>query len=660
MQLVEDIESLITKDFQRSQSKCYHNRSRKRKSFEKDMKGKFFACLIIICAFFLSVTGQVKIKHQSTNPTDKNESPQFFPLSELKEGMTGTARTVFSGSEPTAFNVEILGVLPSAIGPKQDLIIGRISGGGADRTHVFAGMSGSPVYINGKLVGAISYAFPFSKEAICGITPISQMIEIFEKNQNKTAKPRKPRRFSFAELASFDGQLEFPSQAKVTSSLLSGVHSTSKLRTLAGQSFQPIATPMTFSGFSQSTLDKFAPQLLSVGLLPVSSVGGNSKLTPIKKADATTLLGGDSVVMQLTRGDYSMSAAGTVTLRNREKIYAFGHPWLSLGSSNLPMSESHVVTVVPSINNSFKLTVPDAMVGSMTQDRATGVFGKLGKVPKMIPVKINLVTSRAQQKSFNFEVAKDDFLTPILLNIAIYNSIIADERVLGGSTTEISGEIKLKDHDSVKIDRRFAGPQASPSAAASVMLPVRALMQSRFDNLEILGVELNLQTEEDVQTAVLERIGVNKTEVRAGEEFEIQAFVRADSGRIFVQKIPVKVPIDTPTGPMTVSVGDGASIQFMSATTKFVPKTLAELVSVLNKIKKSDRLYVQAHRVTKGAVIGASELPNLPPSVLATINSSRRVGGVLPTVQSLVTEQEIPPADFLISGKQTIAIEVIK
>ncbi len=624
------------------------------------MKVKFTVCLLLACGFLISVSGQTKVNYGTEKTSKKNQSPQFFPLSELKEGMTGTARTVFSGSTPENFNVEILGLLPDAIGPQQDMIVGRISGGGADRTQVFAGMSGSPVYINGKLLGAIAYAFPFSKEAICGITPISQMVEIFEESEIKSSEKREPRSFSFAELASTSTDPTFPVQATVSSSILSGLDQNSPLQVLVGQRFQPIATPLAFSGFSQATLNKFAPQLMNVGLLPVAAVGGGSKITPLKKADETTLLGGDSVVMQLTRGDYSLSAAGTVTLRVGEKIYAFGHPWLSLGTSNLPMSESHVITVVPSISNSFKLTVPDAMVGTMTQDRATGVFGKLGEVAKMIPVKLNLTTSRNQNKTLNFEIANDDFLTPLLLNIAIYNSITANERSIGNSTVDITGEIKIKGGDSVKIGRRFAGPQASLLAASAVAIPVSVLLQSRMEGLNIAGLELTLKTQDDVKTAVLERIGLSKNEVRAGEEFEIQAFVRSDSSKIFMEQISIKVPADTPPGKLMISVGDGSAIQSLSATSKFVPKNVAELVDILNNLKKNDRLYVQMHRVTNGAVIGASELPNLPPSVLATINNSRVAGGFQPTLQSLVSDQTVPQAEFIISGRQTIAVEVVR
>lgn len=624
------------------------------------MTTKIIACLLIVSAFCLSVFSQTLAKNEVKISNSNNANSQFFPLSDLKEGMRGTARTVFRGSAAEEFNVEILGVVPGAIGPKKDLIIGKLSGGGADRTAVFAGMSGSPVYIDGKLVGAISYSFPFSKEPICGITPISQMLEIFEEKQTNKTSSSEPRTFSFAELASTNWKPNFPNGATVQSSILAGGNPNSSINSVIGQTFQPIATPIAFSGFSQETLNVFAPQLMSLGLLPVAAGGGAASITPMAKFNDNTLRGGASVSMQLARGDYSLAAAGTVTLRDGEKIYAFGHPFLNLGSSDLPMSESHVVVVVPNLNNSFKLSVPDAMVGAMTQDRSTGVFGKLGQAPKMIPVKLNLQTSRGQTETLNFEVVKDDFLTPLLLNITIYNTLIANERGIGDATIELKGEIKLKNNESVKIERRLTGAQAALLSAGSVAVPANVLLRSRFNDLEISEINLNMTSNDGSKTATLERAAIDKSEVRPGEQFEVQAFVRADSGRIFVQKIPVKIPADTPAGTLLVNVADGNMAQQVSAAQQFTPKTLGELVKTMNSIKKDDRLYVQLYRVTNGAIIGAKELPNLPPSVLATLNNERTSGGFKPTIMTVLTEQEIPPAEFLITGQQVLTIEVVK
>lgn len=623
------------------------------------MNLKFLACLIMICACCSFNFGQIQVKNKSYKASIENNPQNFFPLSELKEGMTGTARTVFRGVKPDDFNVEIIGIVHGAMGPKQSMIIGKISGGNVDRTSVFAGMSGSPVYIDGKLVGAIAYSFPFSKEAICGITPIRQMISIFEKKEITSAKRKKSREISFADIVSANLNPNFPNKTIISASTLKTASEKPSLRKLAEQTFRPIATPVTFSGFSEATLEAFRSQLAQVGLLPVSTIGGSAPLSPLKRADETTLRGGDSLIIQLTRGDYSMFAAGTVTLRNKEKIYAFGHPFLNLGSADLPMAESSVVTVIPSLQNSFKLSVPRSTVGSMKQDRATGVLGKLGAASKMIPVKLNLRTSRNRQKNLNFEVAKDDVLTPFLLNMTVYNSIVANEKRLGNLTIDLKGEVKIKDHDPIYLEHRFSSARAAMSVANKISAPVKVLLESAFDGTEIDKIELHLKLDEGLQAASLEQISVNKTEVRAGKEVEIEAYVRANSGKLFSQKIPIKIPRDTPSGTLMITVGDGNSLQFSSELSKFMPKNLAELINKINKLKRNDRLYVQIHRVTKGVIIGPKELPNLPPSVLATLNSPKMAGTFKPTVRTILKETEIPPAKFIIFGKKKLEIKVI-
>jgi SpoIVB peptidase S55 len=618
------------------------------------MEVKFYPVLTFLLVFCAGVFAQTAVKYDSHSLNVLSSGTQILPLDQVKEGMHGVARTVFRGSEPEEFNVEILGVVPGAVGPKQDMIIGRLSGGGADRTSVFAGMSGSPVYIDGRLVGSISYSFPFSKEPICGITPIEQMIAIFESKRGvKTAS--NPKAFSFGELASTSWKAGVSGNAAAAT-----VMADSTVPSLAGLSFQPIATPLSFNGFSQETLNMFSPQLMSAGLMPVASVGGAAKLSPLKAATADTLLGGTSVSMALSRGDYSMVASGTVTLRDGDKIYAFGHPFLSLGTSDLPMTESHVVAVVPNMNNSFKLAVPDAMVGAMTQDRNTGVFGKLGQAPKMIPVSLTMTTSRGQTQTYNYEVVKDEFLTPLLLNITIFNSIASNERGMGDATITLDGTVDIKGEKSLKLERRFTGGQAGQSAAGSVAVPVSALLRSGFDNLEVKQINLNVTATDGSRQATLERVSLDKTEVKAGDSFEVQAFIRSEAGQVFVQRTPVKVPDGTPAGSLIVSVGDGGTLQQVSASRVFVPKTASDLISTINDIKKSDRLYVQTYRVTNGAIIGSKEMPNLPPSVLATLNNDRTAGGITPTVLTVLTEQEIPQAEYIISGQQVLTIDVTK
>lgn len=586
--------------------------------------------------------------------------PQIFPLSQIKEGMRGTARTVFTGSEPQEFGVEILGIVPDSIGPHQDMVIGKLSGDLAMRTFVFAGMSGSPVYIDGKLVGAVSYSFPFAKEPICGITPIEQMISIFEKNANPKTFFGANRAFSMSDLRSDLWNANKPSNFANDRPLMSGMSINSALTQVAGQRFVPIATPVTFSGISQSTLDIFAPELTKAGIMPVAAVGGGSRISAMKKADATTLVGGDSVVVQLARGDVSIAAAGTVTLRDGDKIYAFGHPYFGLGSTDLPMNESHVVTVVPNANNSFKLAVADATVGSMKQDRATGIYGVLGQAPRMLPVRLKLTTSRGRNEEVNFESAIDEFLTPLIVNVGLQNTIGAIERTLGDTTIEVRGEITVRGEENIKIDRRFAGGQAAAFAASAPAVPLAALLKANFEGLEITAVNLTLAVTEGSKTAALERIAVDRTQLRAGDVLNFSVFSRTDSGSLIEQPMSVTIPKDAPTGALSLTIGDGNSVQATAASQQFVPKTAAELIKTINSIKRPDRLYAIVFKTSTGAIVGVSEMPALPPSVLATMNNDRSAGGAKAATQKILLETSLPASDYIVTGSQTLAIEVIR
>ena len=619
---------------------------------------KRFLQVLLVAVTIAVLSGLAVAQKAAVGASPKDA--RLFALEDLRPGMKGTARTVFSGTEPEEFGVEILGVLPGFPAPRQSAIIARLTGANVEKTGVFAGMSGSPVYIDNKLVGAIAFSFPFSKDPIAGITPIQQMIDIFEKGSaGETQHPKEPHAVSFAQLASTEWKPTLPKMAIGSNSLIAPVSEGSRLIPLMGQQITPIATPVVFGGISQESLAMFAPQLMANGLLPVSGVGGSAGMTPLRKATDKTLIPGTSVSVQLVRGDYSIAASGTVTFRDGDRIYAFGHPFLGLGASDMPMSETAVVTVISNLNNSFKLSVPGEMMGSISQDRASGVFGQLGLAPKMIPVKINLHTSRDRTETYAYEIANDSFLTPLLLNITVFNTITSSERSLGDSTITIKGAINVKGQEPIEVDHRFSAANSPVLAAGSVAGPISSLLGSGFDDVQIEGVSLDISSSDTKYAGTLERIALSKTEARRGESIEIQAYVRTESGKQFVQRIPVKIPEDAIPGQLLVFVGDGGALQEGSAARAFVPQDLGQLVQAINKVKKSDRLYVKLFRITPGAVIGTSELPNLPPSVVATLNSDRNSGGYTPTVLSAVYEMELPPAEFVISGQQLIGLDIV-
>jgi hypothetical protein len=617
-----------------------------------------FAGLLALTAFAPNAPAQGAAERpaRTANASAQNDA-RLFPLEDVRPGMKGVGRTVFAGTETQEFGVEVLGVLDGYPNPRQSAIIARLTGANVEKTRVFAGMSGSPVFIDGRLVGAVAFAFPFAEEPIAGITPIRMMIDNFER---KADAPRStlPRTYSFAKLASTDWTSELPKSAVVGSSLLTAA--SPRLSSLAGQQMIPIATPVVFSGVSQEALARFAPQLQAGGLVPVAGVGGGSTITPMAKATEKTLLPGSSVTVQLVRGDFALSAAGTVTWRDGERIYAFGHPFLSLGVADMPMSESSVVTVVSNLNNSFKLATSGRMVGSISQDRSTGIYGQLGRAPKMIPVNVTVQTSRDHSEKYTYEIVNDPFLSPLLLNITLYSTLTATERSLGDSTISVSGTIDVKGQEPIKLERRFSSNTAGPQAAGAVATPVATLLSSGFDDVEIGAINVQIASSDERRAGTLERIALDRAEVKRGETVEVQAFVRTDSGRQYVQRIPVEIPLDVPPGQLVLFVGDGGTLQQALAAQNVVPKDLGQLVGALNRVKKNDRLYVKLFRITPGAVVGTDELPSLPPSVVATLNSERSSGGFTPTVLSPLSEKELPAAEFVIEGQQLIGINVIR
>ncbi|QQS34006.1 MAG: hypothetical protein IPM50_05365 [Acidobacteriota bacterium] len=599
---------------------------------------------------FLTLIAFSAVFTQTSSTASSPRPAPNFPVSELREGMRGTAKTVFRGNKSEEFGVEILGVLPNWIGPKQDLIIGRLFGENAERTFVFAGMSGSPVYIDGKLVGAISYSFPFAKEPICGITPFEQMTADVERFAALGPAGFVPPTFSAAELTS---PIWKPSAA-IPQTL-------SASRGGAFETFRPIATPVSFAGISQAVLDMFAPQLTSAGIVPVAApTGSSSRLGGLKTATPTTLLGGDSVVVHLARGDIQLSAAGTVTARDGDNIYAFGHPFFSLGSSDLPMSESHVVTVVPNANNSFKLAVPDDMVGSMTQDRATGILGQLGTAPKMLPVKINFTSSRGKREELVFESAIDEFLTPLIMSVGVTNILSSNERSIGNTTIDMKGKIRIKGEKPIDLTRRISSGQAILFAGGAPAVPLGALLRANYPGVEIEGIDLDINVSEGARLASVDKIWVDKQQVRPGDNINVSIAEKAAGGKISVRTVPVTIPRDAAPGIVTLTVGDGSLVQALAATTQFAPKTPAAFVETFNGLKKPDRLYVLLTSAKPGLVIGSSELANLPPSVAATLGSDRSAGATKATTNTVLLEMELPQGENIVGGSQTLTLEIIR
>ncbi|MFN7944848.1 MAG: SpoIVB peptidase S55 domain-containing protein [Blastocatellia bacterium] len=622
---------------------------------------RFVSLFLLVALTVVTVSAQTRAPRSDKQPVSGSGSSatEFFPLDQVRPGLRGVGWTVTQGSEPEKFECEILGLLKGFQNPNRNAVIIKLLGEKFQHTGIFQGMSGSPVYIDGKLLGAVAFGFQFAKDPIGGVTPIQEMVDIFEQRQEKSEHKSSPRSYSFSEIAFNEKSREF---ADFVNSL-SG-QAASKAVPVAGPGtpmLTPIATPLAISGVPADVISRFAPQFQAMGLTPVAGVAGAARIEEMKKAGSDTLKPGSTIVVPLVRGDYSLAAAGTVTYRDGNRIYAFGHPFLSLGVADMPMNEGEVVTVLPNEAISFKLAAPTAMVGTIRGDRSTGIYGELGVEPHMIPVEINLRTSRGAQQPYRFEIVSDRFLTPILMQLTAMATIASSERTIGDATLQLRTRIALKDQPEISLENRLSASANTPlSAAFSVSQPLNALYNSGFNDLAVEKILIDIVSKDSRHTGKLDRLWINRTEVRRGESIEVVAFARTENGSEYIERIPVTIPADVPLGQLQIMVGDGTAVQAAEPRAGFTPKSLNQLVRELNRIRKADRLYVRLSRAETGAVINNEELPSLPPSVLATLGSDRTAGGYSLTRSATLFEKELAPAEFVISGQRTLTVNVVE
>lgn len=583
------------------------------------------------------------------------QTTEFFPLEDLREGMRGVGRTVFSGTTIEEFDVEILGVLRN-YAPRQDIVLARLRGGPLADTGVLEGMSGSPVYVDDRLVGAIAFTFSGATEPIAGIQPIGQMVSVLGSPEPVgVASGSLPQE----SVAAFVHRARTASgeEGSALVPLGTGNRSATAAPSVAGM--RPIATPLFLSGVSREAIAGLAGSFEAFGFSPVQGAGTASSV----QAGPEQVVPGASINAEMVRGDISVTANGTVTYVDGDRVYAFGHPFQSTGPADFPMSLGEVLTLVPTRGVSFKVAVPTALVGRFTEDRATGIFGEVGELPDMIPVTVDVETSRNDLEAYNFEIVNDPFMTPLMVNLTLFELILATERSLGDLTLDVSGEVRLRNGDTVEVHASYAGETSSQAqAATATSAPITYLLSTGLEELAVESIELHLRSTDTRRLARIEAIRVGNSEVRAGEPIVLEAVLRRPDGSRIVQEISLDVPVGLQPGSLELVVGDGVSVTGteLARIPTGPPESAAQIVRDLNHLRRMDRLYVRMLSSGRGAVIGGEELPSLPPSMLAMLGSGRSTDStVTRTGSSLVGEFELGPSDYVIQGRQSLEVAVV-
>ena len=584
-----------------------------------------------------------------------------MPVSEVKAGMVGTGRTVFTGTAVEEFKAHILGVLENAMGPSRNLILARLEGGPLAETGVIAGMSGSPVYIDGRLVGAVSYSLgAFSREPIAGITPIDEMVDATRSTSRRPAASRASAQLvlplSSASLASTLQQAfgrTSPFAQSPSDVRFAGALTGSWTGVQIGTMLRPISTPLVMGGFRGDVADLVSSGFAASGFTPMSTGGASAP-----KADVDRRLApGDAVGVGLVSGDLSLGGTGTVTSVDGARVYAFGHPFYNLGPTTFPMTRAWIHTLLPSLMSSSKLGSLGEVIGTFDQDRATAIAGTLGAGPSMLPITLTLDTDRGPSRTFHFSVVRDQLFTPLLTYISVVNTLRSYEREFGTSSFMVKGRAEVAQHEEIAFEDLFTGDSPSLEAASYIASPITFLLKNDFEPVEINKLDLTIVSSESARTAVLERVWLDAPSARPGRSVPLKLLVRTAAGADVLHTVNVAIPANA-TGPLTLMIADGtrlAQIEQRETRLQQQPQDAAQLVKAFNKARKNNRLYVRLVSSDAGAVVAGESLAALPASVLAIFDADRSGSNVTPLRNATLGEWAIP-TDYAVSGARFLSL----
>jgi hypothetical protein len=579
--------------------------------------------------------------------------PAIMPLDQIHEGMKGTALTVFQGVKPESMDVEVLGVMRNVNGPKGDIILVRLHGTKPEYTGVVAGMSGSPVYFDGKLAGALAFRIgEFSKEPIAGVTPIEEMLEI-------NALDRRP---APAPMRASLPDANLPNAGLPNRSGTAQTASPGESSALPAQNYsnylKPIETPLVFNGFSDETLQRYASQFAAAGIVPVMGIGSRSDRKQPEPIEA-----GSAISAVLVRGDMDIAATCTVTYVDPQRLLACGHPLLQFGEVDLPMTKATVLATLPSPLNAFKIVNTTETIGAFVQDRQNGIMGVPGRESKMIPVTVAL-HSGAATKEFHYEVLNNARLSPLAMMATVFNALHGTNEYGEDITYRMNGVLSVKGYPDVTLRNMFApqdnGQPAAALAAATIGDRFGRIYSNPFDAPDVQGVKLDFDLVRERRSARLEASRTDVTEARPGDQIMVETVIRPYRGERLVRQIPIRIPTSTSKGTLRILVSDGDTLDRMHRGTPMMNRGLglAPTIALLNKERANDRVYVSLLGSDPEAMVADKVMPTLPLSVMNVMENMRGTQDMVVLGESSVGEASTDPLDYVVSGAQMLTISI--
>ena len=621
------------------------------------MKSRFSAVLLGLAALALPVCAS-----DALLPRPKPGTPEIMHLKDIKPGMKGTAWTVFQGAEPEPVPIEIVGLMKNAWGPKQDIILAKM-GGKAVRTNVAGGMSGSPVYINGKLVGAVALRLSvFSPDAICGITPIENMLEINDLDKSRPEDARTPDKLA----AAHNGAVSVPGE------MLGRLVAAGSSPNLPQQMpmMVPIESPLVLGGFTGDTLQAFGPMFQQLGISAVQGGGGNT-ITTTKPASGwqNSLKPGETVAGVLVDGDMSVTGLGTVTYNDGKRILAFGHPFFNLGPVDMPMSKGEVLMTLASAYQPNKMANATEIVGALHQDRHSGIEGVLGAESQMIPVtmKVRSLDEKEavrREKDFHFNVFVQQKWTPYLMMLTLYNSLSEVNESTDEATYRLSGKVEMNGQHNISLSTM----QASGEAPMPAPMLLAGWWGDKFNRLylnnvkipDVRSVNVTVDLLPDRRVATIESAWAPNSDVRAGEEVPVRVLLRPYRGEPIQRELNVKIPVGLAKGDHRILLSDADTVNRMQNMAGMMNRflDLPETVSLLNQERTNNKLYVSLVESSPTAYYDDKTLPSLPSSVLNVMQAAGASNRTLFTSPETAAEQMALPFDYVVTGSYSLRIHV--
>ncbi len=564
--------------------------------------------------------------------TPAGPPPPLLKLADVRPGMVGQALTVFQGTKPEPFKIRVVAILKQFL-PKQDVILIRAEDPRVEHSGIVAGMSGSPVYIDGKLMGAIAYAWSFSKEPLGGVTPIENML----------AESTRPRRRSPDDIAMAEPLAEPDDIAGRGLPALAGVSGDGRL--------VRASVPLSVSGFTARTLADLTDELRPTGLVPMQA-GGGRKLGG--KLEPGHVEPGSAIGVELVRGDMSMVGTGTVTYVAGSTVLAFGHPMFGIGEVYLPLVDAEIHAFLPSLAQSFKLSSPLHEIGVLVQDRASCIIGSLDAHSTMMPIEVRITGPEGHTRTFHADVARNRRLTPMLASAVVSNAVSDAEPDVTDVIATVTAKLAVRGHETLELrDQLFSaeGLSGRTIAGSRGLRALGELMFNPFEPVVIDRLDVDVKLELRRDGADIVGVALPRDTVRAGETVPVRVTLRPYAGPEYVETVPVKIPQTVAGQSVRIEAASGVVVRPDVAPAE----TLTGMFENLRQYYTAANIVVSVSTPDEGAALRGHLLTGLPASAMDTLRpgtQSRRADGYH------INERTVFSSKRLVSGRQEVTVAV--